>query len=260
MKSKILHFSFILNIIFISLVFLGVFIWADSNGVWHETKDIRVGTFGLDEQDTISSFNFLNPVVFNNDVILNKSKNCIGKLITDENGSIFCTNATLSNIRCGPGKALIGFYENGSLICEYLHTYIWRENNDFGTCSQTCGGGIQYQTVSCIRNDNISVTEEYCDILTKPVLSRSCNTQSCLSWYTYHWGQGCSCSGYNTVNPETGALTCPTGTIPTRRLVSIGSGGPGVGGYNLDCQVTCEATGDGTSWGDCSGSPAAKYS
>ncbi len=260
MKSKLLSFSFILNIIFMSLIFLGAFIWADTNGVWHETKDIRTGTFGSDENDTFSSFYFINPVVFNDEVVLNNSRNCVGKLITDENGTIFCTNATLSNIRCEPGKTLIGFYENGSMICERMHTYLWRENNNWGTCSKTCGGGVQYQTASCVRNDNISVNDEYCDILTKPVLSRSCNTQSCLSWYTYHWGQGCSCSSYSTPNPETGANSCPVGTVPTRRLISSFACGGGVGGCNLNCQVTCEATGDGNSWGDCSGSPAAKYS
>lgn len=55
------------------LVFMSLFaIFADTNGVWHETKDIRGGTFGTDEQDFTSGvgFKFLNFVQFEDKVYL----------------------------------------------------------------------------------------------------------------------------------------------------------------------------------------------
>lgn len=49
----------------ISILFLGVIIYADSNGVWHRADDVRVGTFGIDEGDSASYYVFNNPVRFN---------------------------------------------------------------------------------------------------------------------------------------------------------------------------------------------------
>ncbi len=55
------------------LIFMSLFvIFADTNGVWHDTKDIRGGIFGTDEQDVTSGvgFRFLNFVQFDDEVYL----------------------------------------------------------------------------------------------------------------------------------------------------------------------------------------------
>ena len=52
--------------IFLLLIF-GI-VYADTNGVWHRSEDVRVGTFGNDEGDNSNFYNFINPVGFNSDV------------------------------------------------------------------------------------------------------------------------------------------------------------------------------------------------
>lgn len=41
-------------------------VFSDTDGVWHEAEDVRVGTFGSDEGDTSTPFKFENPVEVNN--------------------------------------------------------------------------------------------------------------------------------------------------------------------------------------------------
>jgi len=59
------NFTFFTAILFWIMVFFGGLVWADSNGVWHDAKDVRGGTFGSDEQPNTNSFSFMNPVTFN---------------------------------------------------------------------------------------------------------------------------------------------------------------------------------------------------
>jgi hypothetical protein len=58
------NFNFYSNILLLTVLFFGGFIWADSNGVWTFAKDIRGGTFGSDEQADTNNFTFINPVYF----------------------------------------------------------------------------------------------------------------------------------------------------------------------------------------------------
>jgi len=58
------RFNFISNLMILILIFFGSLVWADSNGVWQDAKDVRGGTFGSDEQGNTSSFSFINPVFF----------------------------------------------------------------------------------------------------------------------------------------------------------------------------------------------------
>jgi len=45
-------------------IFLGGFVWADTNGVWHRAEDVRLGIFGGDEQGNGTEYIFINPVKF----------------------------------------------------------------------------------------------------------------------------------------------------------------------------------------------------
>ncbi len=69
-KDKLIIFNTITNVLLILILFLGGFVWADSNGVWHRAEDVQGGIFGNDEQDTSASigFRFLNQVIFDTDV------------------------------------------------------------------------------------------------------------------------------------------------------------------------------------------------
>jgi len=45
-----INFNFYSLIVLWTLILSGFIVWADSNGVWHEAKDVRPGTiFGSDE-------------------------------------------------------------------------------------------------------------------------------------------------------------------------------------------------------------------
>ncbi|KAG8186998.1 hypothetical protein JTE90_005769 [Oedothorax gibbosus] len=76
-------------------------------------------------------------------------------------------------------------------------SYSWT-SGDFEECSQTCGGGVQYRPVRCVRNsDKDIVDEELCDLSAKPSVNASCNTEPCPSgWQIGEWSE-CSesCGG-----------------------------------------------------------------
>lgn len=72
-------------------VFIAIFsfVWADTNGVWHRAEDIVGGVFGQDEQGETTDYTFINPVNFNDSVIVNsgievdviKSNNADGNVV-----------------------------------------------------------------------------------------------------------------------------------------------------------------------------------
>ena len=57
------------------------------------------------------------------------------------------------------------------------YSYQW-SLGAWGSCSLSCGWGTQKRTVSCIRNDGQGVSDAFCTTV-KPVISQSCNTQTC---------------------------------------------------------------------------------
>lgn len=67
-KNFITYFNFGCNLFFLSILFIGSMIYADSNGVFHQASDVRGGIFGSDEQDVTTSFTFANQVFFNNNI------------------------------------------------------------------------------------------------------------------------------------------------------------------------------------------------
>lgn len=78
------------NILILSILFLGGFLWADTNGVWHRAEDVNPGTFGGDVNDMDGTpFVFTHVVKMDNEVIIDKAKDC-SKTYTDINGYIQC--------------------------------------------------------------------------------------------------------------------------------------------------------------------------
>ncbi len=62
--------------------------------------------------------------------------------------------------------------------CAPTYTYAW-STGVFGACSSSCGGGSQTRSVTCQRNDGVSVADSYCSG-SKPAASQACNTQACV--------------------------------------------------------------------------------
>lgn len=59
-------------------------------------------------------------------------------------------------------------------------------------CSETCGEGIQYRTVSCVQkiseNDNENLIDLDCPIIEKPLSIRKCKAnRSCPKWMVGNW-------------------------------------------------------------------------
>jgi len=60
-------------------------------------------------------------------------------------------------------------------------------------CSQSCGLGVQYRTVSCVqRSSNRSVAASRCANSKRPHRQRTCNLGTCPTmWITGDWTQVC---------------------------------------------------------------------
>lgn len=151
-EKIISRFNLISNLFLLFMIIFGTLIWADTNGVWHETKDIRGGVFGSDEQDVsaVFGFSFINKVIFSSEVYLNNTLSC-SKLSTDNTGKIICNTTSdsvgLKNVKCPSGQVMIGFDINGAILCQVnsgapidqdcLGTW----NYNYGSCSVSCGPG-----------------------------------------------------------------------------------------------------------------------
>src|SRR3989339_869725 len=83
-----LNFNFILNMSLFFLLILSSFVWADSNGVWHDAKDVRGGIFGNDEQDVSASlgFRFLNYVQFDENIFIKNDTKIEGRWFVTAHG------------------------------------------------------------------------------------------------------------------------------------------------------------------------------
>ena len=73
-------------------------------------------------------------------------------------------------------------YVNVGGVIHALYSYYWAVGG-WGGCSAACGGGVQYRSVVCTRNDGVTLGDEVCSKLGggKPVGSQGCNTQSCIT-------------------------------------------------------------------------------
>jgi hypothetical protein len=88
------------------------------------------------------------------------------------------------------------------------YTYSWVVAS-WGSCSKTCGGGMQYRDATCTRNDGIAVEASFC-ATSRPLTAQSCNTHSCT-----------------TTTPISGkcgnANATPTATQPSQYLCDSGT-------------------------------------
>lgn len=133
---------------FLLVVILGSIVLADTNGVWHNSDDIRPGIFGFDEQVFTGGYFFINPVTFNKSIIYNGTE--LNDLYVNENqvnsissamiidGSIISDDVNISSVqkrvlgKCNPGNYVREITQDGSVICE--------EASEFKTKDFFCRG------------------------------------------------------------------------------------------------------------------------
>ncbi|XP_044585888.1 A disintegrin and metalloproteinase with thrombospondin motifs 9 isoform X2 [Cotesia glomerata] len=58
--------------------------------------------------------------------------------------------------------------------------------SDWGTCSVTCGGGVQIRTAKCIDSNGVEVAENTCNASEK-ILKRFCGSEACPQWTFGEW-------------------------------------------------------------------------
>jgi len=69
------------------------------------------------------------------------------------------------------------FRNNASGVDAAACSYGWVTGN-WGSCSETCGGGTRTRSVACERSDGAASADGNCSG-SKPTSSQNCNTQSC---------------------------------------------------------------------------------
>ncbi len=67
-----------------------------------------------------------------------------------------------------------------------LYSYAW-DIGSYGSCSKSCGNGIQTRSVKCKRSpDGVTVADSFCSAVTKPSTTIACNLQACTTCaYSY---------------------------------------------------------------------------
>ncbi len=113
-KMKFLNYCLIFSLGI--LLFFSFSLYADSNGVWINSEDVRAGFFGFDELNSSFNYTFLNPVEINNTLTTNFF-NIVNDPINDSNLiSVKQVEDSLFNIiNCGKD----GLIFNGS-NCIYV--------------------------------------------------------------------------------------------------------------------------------------------
>ena len=87
-------------------------------------------------------------------------------------------NGNLCNV-WGGGREAFQIYANGKKVWNYH----FEGDGNWGACSASCGGGVQYQGAICKRSDGVTKTNNFCnaDGVGTPTLSRPCNTHTCTT-------------------------------------------------------------------------------
>lgn len=90
---------------------------------------------------------------------------------------------TLASVRvAGAWRSVPQIYVKIGGAWRALYSYAWSLGG-WGDCSASCGGGTQTRSVTCARNDGVTVDDAVCLKLVgaKPATSQACNTQTCIS-------------------------------------------------------------------------------
>lgn len=215
-KDFLIYFNTISNLFLLMILLLGGIIWADSNGIWTDAKDIRGGTFGSDEQPDTTNFTFINPVYFN-DVLKTINSNYyididartqLNDLATQK---INTNNLTLPNqISCSKLYTNI----NGTILCGTDNTPlsgfgISVNNNNISVdptvvqkrVSSTCPAdnymyGINSDGTVLCRADQQGSSGG--GVTCSPLKGKSCYSGSQCTWTTYDcWGVCGDPNGYS---------------------------------------------------------------
>ena len=151
-----------------------------------------------------------------------------------------CTAGTLADVADSSTQYLWncnglngGSSANCSANIPVTYTYAWQQSG-FGSCSATCGGGAQTQTVTCMRSDGAAASDSLCSG-TKPATSQACNTQACGSQCTWvattsaGYAPPCGVGSYSTAYSggacDTYGSSCATGGawLMCRNMVTGGT-------------------------------------
>lgn len=186
LKSKIKFFNFLFVVCMLMFS-----VYADTNGIWVYSSDIKGGIFGSDEVG-FTNYTFINDVYFNANVyFLNffasnaKIDNLFATKIgvgvpnpqaaVDVAGKIYMRNETsLSD----PDNVVVTKGYIDSVFDELLVSISSWYAQSWGACSVPCGGGIQTRVVDCRTPSGIVVDDKYCTDV-KPATTQVCNTQTC---------------------------------------------------------------------------------
>jgi len=147
MRQKLLKIKSV-GIFLVFCMFLGT-IFADTNGVWHDAEDVRVGTFASDEDDGTSLFTFVNPVFINN--TLNISADSGRGIYSFSNSSDGVAGVTNTPFRAG----VYGWSKNGFGYSGYF------EGGNFIVGSGNVGIGVNPTTAKLDVNGNIKALSIY---------------------------------------------------------------------------------------------------
>lgn len=93
-------------------------------------------------------------------------------------------NTHFLKIQPGIWKITPQIYVKTSTGWKPLYSFSWNLG-PWSACSKACGGGIQTRTVTCKRDDGVTLPDSVCASFVgdKPTTEQVCNTQSC----TYYW-------------------------------------------------------------------------
>ncbi|XP_071810508.1 A disintegrin and metalloproteinase with thrombospondin motifs 9-like isoform X3 [Asterias amurensis] len=131
--------------------------------------------------------------------------------------------------------------------CDLPECTLWR-HGEWGPCSVTCGEGERRRSIHCHQGNEV-VSNEQCDVTSKPSAVSACRKTVCPVWRENNWGE-CSVTcglgqrqrGVNCYlgNIEIEASRCDTSVMPeTTRSCEVTDCAHWFHGEWAQCSVTC---------------------
>jgi len=166
---------------FVILIFSSFFVFADSNGIWNDAKDIQGGIIGGDEQLNTINYSFINNVTFNDFVLIQSNLSIFGNL---EN------NGILNFAYLDENDKIYRFelpFEQGDVISptdrSSISTLPSYENNYFNISELGIGGNLGNKV---IEGTNFGVNNQIqgafsLDNICAPIGNANCGVTSILT-------------------------------------------------------------------------------